>query len=204
MQIIPTTGLQKRFDEAEERIAEVKDVSRWIQVDVGDGVFAEGKTFELELLGKSTLDTDNVLWDIHLMVKEPTRWIEKCMFVEAARVIGQVEMMGDCQEFVDKVKSMGMEAGVAFDIETPIDNIPIDVDLVVVMGRKAGFGEYPLEEKIYKKIKILRQAQDDKDCKFKIAVDGGVTAENVSKLAEAGADICYCGNEFENIYDCTH
>jgi ribulose-phosphate 3-epimerase len=185
MIIIPTTGLKKDFFEAEKRIAAVKDSSRWIQADVCDNIFAPGKTFELELLNKLDLKTDDILWDIHLMVKEPIDWIEKCLFVGANRIIGQVEMMKDRELFVRSVKDEGLEVGLAFDIDTPIGDIPEETDEILLMGRKAGFGEYPLDKRIFKKIGLAKKFGK------MIAVDGGVTIENIEKLKKSEVDIVY-------------
>jgi len=185
MIIIPTTGLKKDFFEAEKRIAEVKDSSRWIQVDVCDNVFAPGKTFELELINKLDFKTDDILWDVHLMVKEPIDWIEKCLFIGANRIIGQVEKMSDRELFVRAVKDEGLEVGLAFDIETSVKNIPEETDEILLMGRKAGFGEYPLEEKIYKKIKNAKSLNKT------VAVDGGANIGNIEKLKKMGVDIVY-------------
>ena len=196
MKIIPTV-LEKSFFEAEKRIISVKGKSKWIQIDVIDGTFLPERSFELELVGR-TEGGEDILWDIHLMVKEPIKWLEKCVFIGAARVIGQVEMMSDREEFIKQCKDAGMEAGLAFDIETKVDNIPEETDVILLMGRKAGFGWMEMNEGIYKKIKITKEMRKDSD--FLIGVDGGVTAENVNKLEEAGVDIVYSGNEFEKIY----
>jgi ribulose-phosphate 3-epimerase len=201
MQIIPTTGLQKDFFAAEERITKIKDSNQWIQVDVCDNVFNRGKTFELELLNKLSFNADDVLWDIHLMVKEPIDWIEKCLFVGANRITGQVEMMTDREKFVKTVKDEGLEAGLAFDIATEVDDIPEETDIILLMGRKAGFGEYPFEEKIYKKIETLRQFQNKRERKYLVAVDGGVTKDNLVKLKELGVDIVYSGNNYFELND---
>lgn len=185
MQIIPTTGLKKMFFEAEDRIKKVRGSSSWIQVDVCDGYFTEGKTFELELINKIDTAVNEVLWDIHLMVKEPERWLEKCYFVGASRIIGQVEMMKDAEDFVNKIKDEGLEAGLAFDVDTEIKNLPKETDLVLLMGRKAGFGHFDFEQKVLEKIKQIKEKG------FRVGVDGGVGLENIKLIEEAGADIVY-------------
>jgi len=195
MQIIPTTGLQKDFFEAEKRIAAVKDNSRWIQVDVSDNIFSPGKTFELELLNKLDFNADEILWDIHLMVKEPLDWIEKCLFIGANRIIGQVEMMADREKFIKTVKDEGLEAGLAFDIDTQVENVPEETDEILLMGRKAGFGEYPLDEKIYKKIEIAKKFGKT------VAIDGGSAAKNIGKLKKLGIDIVYSGNNYFELHE---
>ena len=60
MQIIPTI-LEKDFDQAQEKILAVKNLVKRIQIDVIDGVFSFGKTFELELINRIA-NTDNILW----------------------------------------------------------------------------------------------------------------------------------------------
>jgi len=168
-------------------------MSRWAQIDVIDGKFCEGKSFELENL-KVWEWAEKMLWDIHLMVKEPIKWIEKCMFVGASRIVGQVEMMDDLGKFVSRIKDMGLEAGVAFDIGTKIEKVPKDTDWVLLMGRKAGFGQFELDKLVFEKIVRV------KEMGFKVSVDGGVDAKNIRQLEEAGVDIIYSGSNFIKIY----
>ena len=138
MQIIPTI-LEKSFDQAWNKIRQVKEISKWVQIDVIDSKFNFGKTFELELLNNNPEETENILWEIHLMVDEPINWIEKCNFVGALRIIGQVEKMSDRESFVDAVKNLGIDVGLAMDIDTEIGQIPKEVDLILLMARKSAF-----------------------------------------------------------------
>ncbi len=165
----------------------VKDLVKWIQIDVIDGIFVFEKTFELELLKGILEENEKNLLDIHLMVKEPIKWINKCEFVGASRIIGQVEMMTDREEFVKRVKDMGIEVGLAFDINTKIKNIPEETDMVLLMGRKVGFEVMPFEEKVWERIKKIREQ------KFEIGVDGGVNISNIERLKKEGVDLAYCG-----------
>jgi len=196
MQIIPTI-LEKDFNRAKEKILVVKDLVKWIQIDVIDGFFTFGKTFELELITKIE-GVENLLWETHLMVKEPINWIEKSIFINTSRIIGQVEMMSDREKFVKKVKDKGVEAGLAIDIGTDIGEIPEETDLVLLMGRKAGFESYPFEEVIYKRIRQLVKIRAKNKLDFKIGIDGGVNENNINKLEEAGAEIAYCGGAIFN------
>ena len=187
--------MEKRWDEAEERLGQLKLVTKWIQIDVTDNEMVAGKSFELELLGKYEFNA-GMLWDIHLMVKEPEKWVEKCVFVGASRIIGQVEMMKSQEDFVNKVKADGMEVGVAFDIDTKIEYIADEIDIVLLMGRKAGYGYFDLDERIFEKIKILQKIQDKREKKFLIAIDGGANIENIKRLEEAGVDVIYSGGSY--------
>ena len=193
MQIIPSI-LEKDFSIAENKIKLIKDKFRWMQIDVIDGFFSEGRSFELELLNKIEVQIQNNLIEVHLMVKEPIKWIEKCNFIGASRIIGQVEMMNDRNSFIQEVKNMGLEAGLAFDVDTEIEKIPDGTDVVLIMGRKSGFQANKFQEDTINKIKKVVQAREGKDAQYyKIGIDGGVNLDTIKKIKEAGAEIAYCG-----------
>lgn len=196
MQIIPTTNPQVNFNLVESRLLAIKEFSVWIQIDVTDGVLVRPATFPLELINRTSVDLAKNLFDIHLMVKEPINWLNKCFFVEASRIIGQVEMMTNRDIFISTIKEQGMEAGLAFDVSTPLDtNIPQDTDLILLMGRPMGFDPLPLDNLIYDRIKFF------KDLGFKVALDGGVTLNNFLKLKDSGLDIIYSGQSYLSLYE---
>lgn len=197
MQITPTI-IEKQFDKAEGKIKLIKDEFRWIQLDVIDGIFSFGRTFELELLNRTTLNLDNNLWEVHLMVKEPIKWIEKCNFIGASRVVGQVEMMNNRYNFINEVKNIGMEAGLGFDIDTPLEEIPEETDMVILMARKAGFETYNFDKRVFEKINKLKKIRNEGELNFKIGIDGGVNESNILELKNAGVDIAYCGGAIFN------
>ena len=99
-------------------------------------------------------------------------------------------MMSDRENFVTQAKNLGLEAGLAFDIDTPVDNIPSECDLILLMARKAGFGTYPLNEKAFQKI------TEAKKFGKKVAIDGGVNRYNFSQIKQSGVDIIYLGQYF--------
>ncbi len=196
MQIAPTI-LEKDFSVGKEKILKVNGLVSWVQLDVIDGQFTFGKTFELELVN-SIEGVENILWETHLMVKDPIKWIEKSIFVNASRAIGHVEMMPDRETFVKKAKDEGIEAGLAFDINTEIADIPKETDLVLLMSRKVGFGNFPFDENIYERIKRAVEIREKTGASFVIGIDGGVNETNIEKLEKAGAEIGYCGSAVFN------
>jgi ribulose-phosphate 3-epimerase len=143
-------------------------------------------------------ETENVLWEIHLMVKEPKNWIEKCNFVNASRIIGQTEMMADRETFVNEIKNLGLEAGLAFDLESEIKEIPDETDVVLLMSRKAGFGSQEFDNRVLEKIKKLKKIREEKGLKFLIGVDGGINENNIGKLSKEEVDVAYCGGAIFN------
>jgi ribulose-phosphate 3-epimerase len=194
MQIIPTSNPDPDFLKIENWLSEVKDFSTWIQIDVTDGFLVSPKSFSLELMTRLTVNLEKNIFDVHLMVKEPINWIQKCHFIQASRIIGQVEMMTDREKFISTVKDDGLEAGLAFDVGTQIDsNIPKEVDLILLMGRPMGLQSRPFDSSIIDKIKSL------KDKGFTVGVDGGVDLQVFPSLVAAGVDIIYAHQYFNDL-----
>jgi ribulose-phosphate 3-epimerase len=138
--IIPTI-LTKSEEDLKRRIKTLEDLVDRVQIDVVDGVFAPNQTLSLEAI--SQIETSLSL-DIHLMVDEPSGWIDKCLQIMSRRVIGQIEKMADQEEFVTEVVQVGMEAGLAVDLVTRIKTLShqalSSVDLVLLLAVRAGFG----------------------------------------------------------------
>lgn len=166
-----------------------------VQVDIVDGVFADNKTVTLEALAEVDNCTD---LDIHLMVKEPVGWIEKCIEAYSNRIIGQIEMMENQTEFVNKVIEANVLAGLAIDLGTPVSDIDETVfpelDVVLVMAVKAGFQHQQFEEYALDKVRELDEKRKAENLSFKICVDGGVEVSNIKKIAQAGADEAVAGS----------
>lgn len=195
IQIIPAiltdnvTDFEKSIKEVEEAVI-VNDapVSR-VQVDIIDGQFVDNKTIDpANIVGVDT----TLSLDFHLMVKEPVNWVEKCANVGADRIIGQIEMMSSQKEFVEKVQETGLYVGLAVDLETDLKKLdPLvlaNVDLVLLMAVKAGWGGQKFDPKVLEKIKTLGEIRQKEKIAFKICVDGGETEETIDETYYAGAD----------------
>jgi ribulose-phosphate 3-epimerase len=195
LDIIPSilTNNLGDFESRLKRIEEAVDVGdaaiSKIQIDVIDGVFVDNKTVDPSLLGQ--LDTDLGL-DFHLMVKEPVNWVEKCANAGADRIIGQIEMMQNQKEFVGKVQEAGLYVGLAIDLGTSVAKLdPViltNVDVVLVMAVKAGWGGQKFDRSALEKIKELDEIRVRDSTPFKICVDGGETDDVINETHFAGAD----------------
>lgn len=173
---------------------EAQDAAKRIQIDIIDGVFAQGKTIDPILLKDYDLSFEV---DYHLMVKDPINWVEKCVDGQGDRIIGEVEMMNDQMEFIKKIQSVGLEVGLALDLETPPDAISDDVlqslDVVLLMSRKAGFEAHTFELSTFDKIKEMVDRRNKLSHRFRICVDGGVTDQLIADLAKVGVDEAIVG-----------
>lgn len=193
MEIIPAI-LTSNPDEIPSLLKKGEGRGERMQIDIIDGVFAANKTILPGAL--ENLETDLKL-DFHLMVKEPVNWVEGCVRAGAERIIGQVEMMASQIDFVSKVEASGAKIGLALDLPTPVSalerTVLLDLDVVLVMSVKAGFGGQKFEEKALAKIKELADIRAQDQTPFKICVDGGITPEITKKLEKIGADEAVMG-----------
>ena len=188
MLIIPAI-LTDNPSELRDLLSKAAQVVRRVQIDINDGSFLGEKTIYPEAL--VGLETD-LLLDFHLMVKEPSNWVEKSAMGGAERIIGQVELMSDQKDFVSKVQEAGPKVGLALDIKTPVSvldrSILEDVDLVLLMGYQAGRGGQHFDDSVLPKISELIEIRKHDATPFTICVDGGVWTDNILKLDQLGVD----------------
>ena len=193
VEIIPAI-LTSDPQELKQLINEAEGVVEGVQIDILDGQFAKNKTIDPSIF--QTIETKLNL-DFHLMTKEPVDWIEKSTRVSAKRIIGQVEMMENQMEFIEKVIETGTLVGLAVDIATPVSDLDPEVimslDAILVMSVPAGFSGQKFDDRVFQKIKKLNKKREEGNLKYKICVDGGVTTDNAEKLVEAGADELFIG-----------
>jgi ribulose-phosphate 3-epimerase len=199
IEVIPAI-LTSDTKELEEQIKAVQDRVSRVHIDIIDGEFVEGRTIEVEALASLEVD---VLYDAHLMVREPTLWVEKCVRSLVDRITGQIEEMSDQFEFVTKVQAVGHEAGLALDLDTPIEKLDRDVlsyvDAVLLMGHKAGHQGGNLEPAVLQKVKDLQVLREEVGGQFKICVDGGVNKMNIKQIEDLGVEEVAVGSAIEDL-----
>lgn len=179
--IIPAI-LEKDVTAFEERLRMVWGITKRVQMDIIDGKFAPIETVEPEVL----LNIDTIIdFEGHLMVDRPEEWVERCAASGMTALYGQVEKMRDRDRFVADTEFAGMKAGLAFDIETPLDGLEEvinNLDGVLLMAVKAGTqGVNQFDERVLAKIKKVREMSE----LVKIVVDGGLDTAKIKKCLVA-------------------
>ena len=181
--------LKEKIAALEKLRVEDPELCRRIQIDIIDGVFADNKTIFPDVLME--IET-SLLIDFHLMTKEPVDWVERCVRGMADRIFGQIEQMSSQNEFIGKVQEVGARVGLALDAGTPVEKIGTEVflnlDAVLVMGVKAGFGGQEFDARVLAKIKKLDEIRSRDTTPFSICVDGGVNENDIKSVVSAGAD----------------
>ena len=188
VEIIPAI-LTNDIREIEEKFKRAESLAQRVQIDVLDGQFVANRTVDPSFVGN--IETDLSL-DFHLMTKEPVDWVERAVRGGADRIIGQIEQMANQVEFVGKVAEVGLSVGLALDLDSEVSELDPTIlnnlDVVLVMSVKAGFGGQKFDPRAIKKVKELDEIRVRDDTPFKICVDGGITKENIKEVTKAGAD----------------
>lgn len=166
-----------------------------IHVDVMDGHYVPNITIGPGVVS-SLRKTTSLPFDVHLMIEDPDRYIDA--FVDAGSNIITVhaEAVTHLHRTVQYIKTKGVRAGVSLNPSTPlacVEEILPDIDLLLIMTVNPGFGGQKFISGMLPKIRKAREIAQAHGLKMAIEVDGGVTAENIGTLANAGADIFVAG-----------
>ena len=167
----------------------------WIHCDIMDGVFVPNLSFGLPVVQAVRKYARKPL-DVHLMMVEPERYLEKFRDAGAYQLTVHQEACIHLHSTVHEIKRLGMKAGVALNPHTPVstlEDIIADLDLVLIMTVNPGFGGQQFISQSYAKIRKLRKLVDLSDSRALIEVDGGITLQNAGMLFEAGVNVLVTG-----------
>ena len=188
--VIAPSILSADFTRLGEEIAACESAGAgWLHIDVMDGHFVPNITmgpFIVEACRRVT----NLPLDVHLMIEKPERHLEAFAKAGASRINVHVETCPQLQNTLQQIKSLGCEAGVALNPDTPVDAIEAvmpQADLILVMSVYPGFSGQGFLPSSFAKVAEVRKKLDGLSSSAWIEVDGGVTVENVRELKDAGA-----------------
>ena len=168
----------------------------WFHLDIMDGVFVPNISFGMPIV-KTIAKLVSKPLDVHLMIMDPDRYIETFSKLGSQILTVHYEACIHLHRSIQKIKDLGMKAGVALNPHSNIDSlvdIIEDIDLVCLMSVNPGFGGQKFIENTYKKVSQLKEIIKNKNNKCLIEIDGGVNDVNANKLITCGADVLVAGN----------
>ena len=168
----------------------------YFHFDVMDGIFVPNISFGLPVLSSIKSATTKPM-DVHLMIEEPQRYIDR--FKEAgADIITFHQEACDCiDETIDRIHALGLKAGLAIKPATDIKVLEPymgKADMFLIMTVEPGFGGQKYMPSCTGKISDLRALLNEKGLDTDIQVDGGITKENVDVVLDAGANVIVMGS----------
>jgi ribulose-phosphate 3-epimerase len=168
-----------------------------IHVDVMDGRFVPNLTLGPAVVAAVRRVTQLPI-DCHLMVQEPDAWVDRFIEAGADMVSVHVEAAVHLHRTVGRIRDLGAKAGVVLNPATPLgalDEILAWVDFVLLMSVNPGFGGQKLIETVLDKAQALRARLDrERRAHVRIEIDGGVTEDNLERVAVTGVDAIVAGS----------
>lgn len=167
----------------------------YLHIDVMDGAFVPSISFGAPVM-KSVRKETGMVFDVHLMVEEPIRYLEDFKEAGADIITVHTEACRHLHRTVAKIKELGLKAGVSLNPATPLADLEYiyqDIDMVLIMSVNPGFGGQTFLPLALDKIKALREIIRQKQLNIDIEVDGGITLSNVKEVLEAGANVIVAG-----------
>ncbi len=167
-----------------------------IHVDVMDGCFVPNITIGPLVVEAIRRVTEKTV-DVHLMIKNPDAYLESFAEAGADWITVHVETCAHLHRTISRIKELGKKAGVVLNPATSlstIDYILEEVDLVMLMSVNPGFGGQSFIPSTLEKCWQLKQRIDALDLNVGIEIDGGISKETISDVAQAGANIFVAGS----------
>lgn len=168
-----------------------------IHLDVMDGQFVPNISFGAPVIA-SVRKIVNALFDVHLMIEEPIRYLEDFRNAGADIITVHFEACQDVKATLEKTAYLGLKVGLAISPDTPVDVLEpyiAMVDMVLVMSVHPGFGGQSFIESSLDKVRDVRRMADEKGKHdLWIEVDGGIGASNIKAVKNAGANVLVAGS----------
>ncbi len=168
----------------------------YLHFDVMDGMFVPNISFGIPVL-ESVKGADGMIMDVHLMIEDPIRYVDK--FCEAGADIVNVhyEACADLQAVLDRIHGCGKKAGIAVKPNTPVEVLLPYLDqaeLFLIMSVEPGLGGQAFIPSSLDKIRRLKGLLEERGLKADLEVDGGIYHNNVRAVLDAGANVIVSGS----------
>lgn len=173
-----------------------KSEADWFHLDIMDGVFVPNISYGMPLVKAIRSQAEKPL-DVHLMIVQPERYVERFKEMGADILTVHWEACTHLHRVIHQIKNADMLAGVALNPHTPVsvvEDVINDLDMVLIMSVNPGFGGQRFIERSLHRVAQLKEIIKRNNSECLIEVDGGVDCSNAQALVKNGADVLVAGN----------
>lgn len=197
MNILSPSILSADFTKLGEEIETIDNAgAEYIHVDVMDGMFVPSISYGMPVI-KSIRKSTGKVFDVHLMISEPIRYIADFAASGADMITVHVEACSDVVATIEKIREYKLKVGITLNPYTPVSAIKPylnRVDMVLIMSVNPGFGGQKFITSSVDKIKEVKRLRDELNLSYDIEVDGGINIDNLATVLEAGANVIVAGS----------
>ena len=172
----------------------------YVHIDVMDGSFVPSISFGFPIM-QSIRGCTERMFDVHLMIEEPIRYIAEFAKAGADIITVHAEACKHLDRTIEVIKEQGLLAGVALNPATPVEmirHVLPKVDMVLIMTVNPGLGGQRLIPYTIDKVREVKKLIEEQELKVDIEVDGGINLSNVEEVMDGGANIIVAGSAIFN------
>lgn len=195
--ILSPSILAADFANLGKQLMEIEQAgASYVHIDVMDGLFVPSISFGMPLI-RSIRPVSGLIFDVHLMIEEPIRYVREFRDCGADIITVHYEACKDPAATLKEIRNTGARAGLSIKPGTSVETVKSLLpfcDMVLLMSVEPGFGGQKFMEASYERAEELHRMIFQSGYPIDLEIDGGITLDNVNSVLNAGVNVIVAGS----------